>query len=47
MIKAAALGSAVNNAHDEVKKIADYIAENDNEHSAVAEVIEKFVLKNA
>lgn len=47
MIEVSNVGCAMNNAHEEVKKIADYITENDNEHSGVAEVIEKFVLKKA
>lgn len=44
MIKAAGLGVAVKNADSEVKILADYITENDNEHDAIAEVIKKFCL---
>lgn len=43
MIKAAGLGVAVANARDFVKEAADYVAENDNNHDAVAEVIERFI----
>ncbi len=44
MIKAAKIGVAVKNASENVKKAADYITENDHEHNAVAEVIERFIL---
>lgn len=44
MIEYAGLGVAVKNAREDIKKIADYVTENDNNHDAVAEVIEKFVL---
>ena len=44
MIEAVGLGVAVANAEDALKQKADYICENSNEHSAVAEVIEKFIL---
>ena len=29
---------------DDIKKAADYVTENDNNHDAIAEVIEKFIL---
>lgn len=45
MIKAAGLGVAMANAVDCVKKVANYITD-DNEHDGVAKVIEKFVFKN-
>jgi hypothetical protein len=45
MIQAAKIGVAVSNAVEEAKEAADYITENDNNHDAVAEVIERFVLK--
>ena len=45
MIEAAAVGVAMRNAKDEVKAIADYITKNDNNHSGVAEVIERYLLK--
>lgn len=44
MIRRAGVGCAVANAIEEVKLAADYITERDNNHSAVCEVIEKFVL---
>ena len=44
MVSAAHVGVAVKNAHTELKKIADYVTERDNEHGAIAEVIEKFIL---
>lgn len=45
MIEYAGLGVAVANARIEVKQIADFITLNDNNHDAIAEVIEKFILK--
>lgn len=45
MIKAAGVGIAVKNGVEEAKMAADYITENDNEHDAIAEVIEKLILK--
>lgn len=47
MIKAAHIGIAVKNAVDAAKEAADYVTENDNNHDAIAEVIEKFILKEA
>ena len=44
MIDAAGVGVAVANASQVAKNIADYVTANDNNHSAIAEVIEKFVL---
>lgn len=44
MIKAAHVGVAMKNGIKEIKEAADYVTENDNNHSAVAEVIEKFIL---
>ena len=32
------------NADEKVKRAADYITENDNNHDGVAEIIQKFVL---
>ena len=32
------------NAEENVKKAADYITENDNNHDGVAEIIRKFIL---
>ena len=44
MIKTAAVGAAMCNGEDAVKASADYVTERDNDHSGVAEIIEKFVL---
>ncbi|MBO5373312.1 MAG: HAD family phosphatase [Lachnospiraceae bacterium] len=44
MIKSAHIGVAMKNAVEEAKEAADYVTENDNNHDAIAEVIEKFVL---
>ncbi len=43
MIKAAGLGIGVANTVEEMKKECDFITENDCDHDAVAEVIEKFI----
>lgn len=43
MIEAAGVGVAVSNASQVAKDAADYVTGNDNNHSALAEVIEKFV----
>lgn len=42
MIERAGLGIAVNNAEEALKEKADYVCENNNDNSAIAEVIEKF-----
>lgn len=44
MIEAAHIGVAMKNGISKVKKAADYVTENDNNHDAIAEVIEKFIL---
>lgn len=44
MIKAAHVGVAMKNGTPAIKEAADYITEHDNNHDAIAEVIEKFVL---
>ncbi|KRL00623.1 Cof-type HAD-IIB family hydrolase [Liquorilactobacillus capillatus] len=44
MIQKAGLGVCVSNGKDFVKEHANYITKRDNNHSAVAEVIEKFIL---
>ncbi|MCD8249020.1 MAG: Cof-type HAD-IIB family hydrolase [Lachnospiraceae bacterium] len=44
MIRDAGVGCAVANALPEVKAAADYITENDNNHDAIREIIEKFML---
>ncbi len=44
MVRAVHVGVAVKNAHSELMKVADYVTEHDNEHGAIAEVIEKYIL---
>lgn len=44
MIEAAGVGVAMKNAVEEAKAVADYITENDNNHDAIAEVIDKLML---
>lgn len=44
MIKAAGVGAAVANANPALKECADYVTENDNEHDAAVEIIDKFIL---
>ncbi len=44
MLQAAGLGCAMKNAAEEVKLVADYITENDNNSGGVAEIINRFVL---
>jgi len=44
MIEAAGVGVAMANASPVVKSVADYVTTRDNNHSGIAEVIEKFVL---
>lgn len=44
MIQAAHIGVAMKNGIEELKQVADYVTERDNNHSAIAEVIEKFIL---
>lgn len=44
MIQKAHIGIAVKNATKEVKEAADYVTEHDNNHDAIAEVIEKLIL---
>ncbi len=44
MIQAAGIGCAVANARPDVKTIADYVTENDNNHGAICEIIKKFML---
>lgn len=46
MLRAAGIGCAVANAQEEVKKTADYVTEQDNNHSAVAEIVERFLLNS-
>ncbi|KRM95525.1 HAD superfamily hydrolase [Liquorilactobacillus aquaticus DSM 21051] len=44
MIQKTGMGVCVSNGKDFVKEQADYITKKDNNHSAVAEVIKKFIL---
>lgn len=44
MIKNVGMGVAVKSGVDEIKSAADYITTVDNNHNAVAEVIEKFIV---
>lgn len=45
MIEYAGLGIAMKNGRNGVKQRADYITERDNNHHAIKEVIDKFILK--
>jgi hypothetical protein len=44
MIQAAGTGCAVANAQEVIRAAADYVTERDNNHSAVAEIVERFML---
>lgn len=44
MLEAAGIGAAMANADPEVKKHADFITQNDNDHGGLAEVIRKYFL---
>lgn len=44
MIRGAAIGIAVANALPEVKAEADFVTENDCDHDAVAEIVEKYLI---
>lgn len=44
MIQTAHVGVAMKNGIKEIKDVADYVTKNDNNHDAIAEVIEKFIL---
>ena len=43
MVKAAGHGIAMANAIDELKKCAEYTTQNDNDHNAIAEVVERML----
>lgn len=45
MICAAGVGVVMKNGKDSVKEYADYITENDNNHNAISEIIERFILQ--
>ncbi len=47
MLRAAHIGVAVKNAHISLKRAADYVTEQDCGQGAIAEVIEKFILKDS
>jgi len=44
MLRYAGVGVAMQNAHEDVKAVADYVTEADNDHDGVAEAVEKFIL---
>lgn len=44
MIQMAGIGCAVANARPDVKAVADYVTKHDNNHGAIREIIEKFML---
>lgn len=44
MIQAAGIGISMKNGQPQVKEIADYVTERDNNEDAIEEVVEKFVL---
>lgn len=44
MIQAAGVGIAMKNGHGDVKAAADVVTENDNEHDAIAEIIERYFI---
>lgn len=44
MIEVAGIGVAMINGTESVKEVADVITENDNNHAAIKEVIEKYIL---
>ena len=47
MIRAAHIGVAVKNGHKNLREAADYVTEHDNDHGALAEVIEKYILNES
>ena len=47
MIRAAGIGCAVNNANDSLKAEADYVTEHDNNHAAIAEILDRFCFSRA
>jgi hypothetical protein len=44
MILAAGIGCAMQNADESLKKQADYVTENDNNHGGIAEILHRFCL---
>ncbi|MDO4593777.1 MAG: HAD family hydrolase [Tissierellia bacterium] len=45
MLKASGISIAVNNAHPDIKKACDYVTDATNNENAIAEIVEKFILK--
>lgn len=46
MVMMAGVGVAMSNGNSNLKKIADYVTENDNNNDAIGEVIERFFVDN-
>lgn len=46
MVKIAGLGVAMKNAVSELKKVAKYVTQKDNDHGGVEEVINRFILQS-
>ena len=44
MIETAGVGVAMKNARQELKELADYVTENDNDHDGIAEVVYRYIL---
>ena len=44
MVTVAGVGVAMANGREELKEVADYVTENDNNHGGIAEVIYKYFL---
>ncbi len=44
MVTVAGVGVAMSNGREELKEVADYVTENDNNHGGIAEVIYKYFL---
>ena len=44
MVTVAGVGVAMANGREELKAVADYVTQNDNNHAGIAEVIDRFVL---
>lgn len=42
MVQFAGMGVAMKNAQEQLKKVANYVTEHDNDHDGIAEVIERF-----
>ena len=44
MIETAGIGTCVANAHEDIKKVCDYVSPLSHDENAVADILEKFVL---